>query len=133
MTATVYLTADDVWAINDLILRAESQSTLLLNRGALESALQRAQTVAYYQQADVVEQVAFLIAGIAFAHAFLDGNKRTAVVAGVAFLDRNSMHVTAVGDDLGRQVEAMVHHAGTQDDATHQFLDWLRTVTEPSS
>ena len=55
MTATVYLPADDMWAINDLILRAESQSTLLLNRGALESALQRAQTVAYYQRADVVE------------------------------------------------------------------------------
>jgi prophage maintenance system killer protein len=73
------------------------------------------------------------MAGIAFVHAFLDGNKRTAVVAGVAFLDRDSRHVTAVDDDLGRQAEAMVQHAGTQDEATHQFLEWLRTVTETSS
>ncbi|HEX5440370.1 MAG TPA: Fic family protein [Ktedonobacterales bacterium] len=86
MTATVYLTIDDVWAINELILRAEGQSTLLLNRGTLESALPRAQNVAHYQQADVIEQAAFLLSGIAFAHAILDGNKRTAAVSGGAFL-----------------------------------------------
>ncbi len=131
MTDTVYLTVDDVWAINELILRAEGQTTLLLNRGALESALLRAQNVAHYQQADVIEQAAFLMAEIAFAHAFLDGNKRTAVVAGGAFLDRNGFHITAVGDEFGRQIEAMVRHAGSQDEATQQFLIWLRNAVEP--
>jgi len=72
------------------------------------------------------------VAGIAFAHAFLDGNKRTAAVSGSAFLDRNGFHSTAVGDEFGRQIEAMVRHAGSQDDATQQFLEWLRTATEPS-
>jgi hypothetical protein len=48
MTNTLYLTVDDVWAINGLLLRVEGQSTLLLNRGALESALLRAQNVAHY-------------------------------------------------------------------------------------
>jgi death on curing protein len=131
MTDTLYLTADDVWAINDRILRAYGQTTLLLNRGSLESALLRAQNAAYYQQADVVEQAAVLIAGIAFAHAFLDGNKRTAVVAGSAFLDRNGFHVAATGDEFGRQIEAMVRHAGSQNDATKQFLEWLRSAIEP--
>jgi hypothetical protein len=44
MANPVYLSVDDIWAINDLILRAEGQTSLLLNRGALESALLRAQT-----------------------------------------------------------------------------------------
>jgi len=131
VTNTLYLAVEDVWAINGLLLRAEGQSTLLLNRGALESALLRAQNVAHYQQADIVEQAAFLVAGIAFAHAFLDGNKRTAAVSGSAFLDRNGFQITAVGDEFGRQIEAMVRHAGSQDDATRAFLLWLRTVTEP--
>src|SRR5215469_13375786 len=108
MANPVYLSVDDVWAINDLILRAEGQTSLLLNRGTLESALLRAQTAAYYQQADLVEQAAVLIGGIAFAHAFLDGNKRTAAVAGVAFLDRNGLHVSTVGDQLGRHIESLV-------------------------
>ncbi len=56
MADPVYLSVGDVWAIDDLILRAEGQISLLLNRGSLESALLRAQTAAYYQQADLVEQ-----------------------------------------------------------------------------
>jgi len=131
MANPVYLSVDDVWAINDLILRAEGQTSLLLNRGTLESALLRAQTAAYYQQADLVEQAAVLIGGIAFAHAFLDGNKRTAAVAGVAFLDRNGLHVSTVGDQLGREIESLVKHPASQDEATQQFLGWLRTVVEP--
>jgi death on curing protein len=127
----VYLNVDDVWAINDLILRAEGQTSLLLNRGALESALLRAQTAAYYQQADLVEQAALLIAGIAFAHVFLDGNKRTAAVAGVAFLDRNGLHVSTRGDQLGHRIESLVKHPASQDEATQQFHEWLRSVVEP--
>jgi len=42
MTDTLYLTAEDVWAINNLVLHAYGQTSLLLNRGALESALLRA-------------------------------------------------------------------------------------------
>jgi death-on-curing protein len=127
----VYLSVNDVWAINDLILRAEGQTSLLLNRGALESTLLRAQTAAYYQQADLIEQAAVLIAGIAFAHAFLDGNKRTAAVACVAFLDRNGWHVSTPGDQLGRQIESLVKHPASQDEATQQFHEWLRSVVEP--
>ncbi len=92
--------------------------------------MQRAQNAAHYQQADVIEQSAFLIAGIAFAHAFLDGSKRTAVVAGSAFLLRNGFRITTTGEEYGRQIEAMVRHAGGQDDAMQQLLQWLRTVAK---
>lgn len=99
----------------------------------LESALLRAQNATHYRLANVVEQAALLIAGIAFAHVFLDGNKRAAVVAGGAFLDRNGFRITAIGDEFGRQIEALVRHAGRQVDATQQFLIWLannrRTIT----
>jgi death-on-curing family protein len=91
----------------------------------LESALLQAQNAAHYQLANVVEQAELLIAGIAFAHVFLDGNKRTAVVAGGAFLDRNGFRITAIDDEFGRQIEALVRHAGRQADATQQFLIWL--------
>ncbi|MGO8949181.1 MAG: type II toxin-antitoxin system death-on-curing family toxin [Ktedonobacterales bacterium] len=131
MANPVYLSVDDVWAINALVLRAPDQTSLLLDRGALESALLRAQTAVYYQQADLVEQAALLIAGIAFAHAFLDGNKRTAAVAGVAFLDRNGLHVSTSGDQLGRQIESLVKHSASQDEAVQQFHGWLRSVVEP--
>ena len=91
----------------------------------LESALLQAQNAAHYQLANVVEQAELLIAGIAFARVFLDGNKRTAVVAGGAFLDRNGFRITAIDDEFGRQIEALVRHVGRQADATQQSLIWL--------
>jgi death-on-curing family protein len=46
---------------------------------------------AFYEQADLVTQAAILIAAIALSHPFLDGNKRTAVIAAATFLDLNGL------------------------------------------
>lgn len=125
---TRYLSAGDVWAMNDDILRREGSQALLRDRGALESAVMRPQTAAYYEQADLVTQAAFLIAGIAMAHPFLDGNKRTAAAAGATFLGLNGFHIASVGDEYGRQIEALVHYPDSLDAATRRLIAWLRPL-----
>ena len=67
---------------------------------------------AYYEAADLVIQAALLISGIALAHAFLDGNKRTALLAGTTFLDLNGLAIERPPEELGRQIEALVHDQG---------------------
>jgi death-on-curing protein len=118
--------------MNGDILRREGSQSLLRDRGALESAVVRPQTAAYYEGADLVSQAALLIAGIAMAHPFLDGNKRTAAASGATFLGLNGYRIASVGDEYGRQVEALVNYPDSLEAATHRFTDWLRPLLIPA-
>lgn len=116
--------------MNGKLLSMANQESYLRDEGALESAVMRPQMTAYYEQADLIEQAATLMAGIALAHAFLDGNKRTSLVAGVSFLLVNGMQVVAGQLELGRQIEAIVNREGSLEEATSIFVEWLRPHVE---
>jgi death on curing protein len=53
----------------------------------LESALNRPMNARFYEGSDLPRQAAHLLWGITKAHAFIDGNKRTAWIATQYFLD----------------------------------------------
>lgn len=93
----------------------------------------RPQMHAHYGQADLTEQAAALIVGVALAHAFLDGNKRTALVAGTTFLRLNGMRVERQPLEIAKQVEAVITRKGSLDEATANFVSWLRPRVVPLS
>ncbi|HLY31307.1 MAG TPA: type II toxin-antitoxin system death-on-curing family toxin [Ktedonobacterales bacterium] len=126
-----YLTADDVHAMNAEILRQEGDQSLLRDSGALESAIMRPQMAAYYEQADLIAQASLLIAGLAMAHPFLDGNKRTAAIAGDAFLLLNGYEIVEMSDAYGRQLEALVTYQDKLSSATERFTAWLQQHVAP--
>ncbi len=90
----VYLTLDDVLELYGLITAAEAGDQLR-NHDGLESALARPETYAHYQDADLALQAAVLAHGIAEGQQFIDGNKRTALVAMLTFLEINGWRVEA--------------------------------------
>lgn len=112
--------------MNVALLAKEGNTALLRDPGALESAVMRPQTSAHYEQADLITQAALLIAGVALAHPFLDGNKRTALAAGATFLDLNGMQVTSDGEEFGHQIEALVVSQEDERIATDVLASWLR-------
>lgn len=114
----VYLTIDEVIQINELVTE---QRGLLRDRAALESALNRPKMAAYYQQADIVEQAALLIEGIAMNHPFIDGNKRTALTGGVTFLRANGVTIESEPEEAAHEVEQLVVKRNTP-----QFTAWMR-------
>ena len=127
-----YLTADDVWAMNVAILQAEGDTSHLLSFNALESAVMRpAQAARYQPDTDLAQLATLLISGITLAHPFLDGNKRTAAIAGMTLLRLNGYRITPTDETLGRQVEALVTATGDRQRATDDFTAWLRSVMEP--
>jgi len=67
----------------------------LRDENALESALARAQNKQVYGQPDHAEIAAAYVFGIGRNHAFVDGNKRTAIVTAVTFLLVNGYALTA--------------------------------------
>jgi len=67
--------------------------------------------------------VAAYTVGIVRNHPFVDGNKRTAFVVGVLFLEINGHRYTATQEDATQAVLGLA--AETIDEAS--FIRWLRT------
>lgn len=98
----LYLTLADVLELYGLIVGATAAEAAgqLRNRAGLESALARPETYAHYQDADLVLQAAVLAHGIAEGQQFIDGNKRTALIAMLTFLEINGWSIEATDREL---------------------------------
>jgi death-on-curing protein len=67
----------------------------------LDSALAKPlNVIAYGDQPDMFRLAASYAFGIARNHAFVDGNKRTALVVSLTFLDRNGWDIVASKEDV---------------------------------
>jgi death-on-curing protein len=98
----VYLTLADVLELHALIIDATAAQAAdqLRTRAGLESALARPQTYAHYQDADLALQAAVLAHGIAEGQYFIDGNKRTALITMLVFLEINGSRIEASDPEL---------------------------------
>lgn len=83
-----YLTAEEVLQIDSRVLGGRHA---LRDRGLLESAVARPLATALGVDAypDLASKAAALLHSLVLNHAFVDGNKRTAVLATVVFADLN--------------------------------------------
>ena len=79
----------EVLVIHERVLALHGGGQGLRDRALLESALARPQHHDAYAGSDLVEMAAQYTAGIIRNHPFVDGNKRTAFVVGVVFLEIN--------------------------------------------
>jgi death-on-curing protein len=93
----VYLTLRNVLELHALIIGVTPAEAAdqLRNKDGLESALARPETYAHYRAADLALQAAVLAHGIAEGQQFIDGNKRTALIVMLTFLEVNGWHVEA--------------------------------------
>ena len=102
MTEPVWLTTDLVLAIHEQQLREFGGPAGVRDAGALESALGRPRNRWAYEGGDLAQLAAAYAFGIARNHAFVDGNKRTALLAIVTFLGLNDI------DFVASEAEAVV-------------------------
>ena len=82
--------------------------------GLLDSALQRPQNKMLYETPDVSDLAAAYAYGIARNHPFVDGNKRTALVASRSFLLVNGYQITASKEDRLKTFLALAEGALTE-------------------
>lgn len=82
------LSAKEVIRIHDLIIADEGGLPGHHGVGAIEGALQRVLNRIYYEEmSDVFETAAMYAVSIARGHVFNDGNKRTALVSALTYLE----------------------------------------------
>ncbi len=94
----------------------------LRDQAGLESALGRPRNYAHYQEADLALQAAALAHGIAESQAFIDGNKRLALVSMLTFLEVNGYQVTATDPEFADWIIGL--SAGT---SPEQMGDLIRS------
>ena len=88
MTEPFWLTRQMVVAIHDEQLTIHGGASGLRDEGMLESALDRPKNRLSYEQAELAAAYAF---GIARNYPFVDGNKRTSLLALYTFLGVNGI------------------------------------------
>lgn len=93
----IYLTADDLLHICEQVIGVD----LMRDRGLLESAAFRPQASAFGEDAypTVEMKAAALMHSVAMNHALIDGNKRLALAATIAFLGMNGRRLTLTNDE----------------------------------
>ncbi len=91
MKEPVWLLIDLVISIHEEQLRAFGGPAGIRDRGALESALGRAQNYFHDGEGDLAALAAAYAFGIACNHGFVDGNKRAAFLALITFLGLNGL------------------------------------------
>jgi len=112
-----WLSAETVIDINRTVVEITAEPHFVRERGLLESALARPQNAFAYGEEDILALAVRLLAGIAQAHAFAQGNKRTCFVAMVQFLNINGYDLAI--DDTQRWADAVIalveHRTGEED------------------
>jgi death on curing protein len=97
----LWISKKAVLAMHSAQLAEHGGSNGIRDETLLDSALAKPRNVfAYVDQPDIFRLAASYAFGIARNHAFVDGNKRTALVVSLTFLDRNGWDIEATKEDL---------------------------------
>ena len=123
-----FLTKIEVLAIHQEQIERFGGAHGLRDEGALEAALFRPQT-GYY--ADLIEEAAALWESLSQNHAFVDGNKRTALDSTDTFLMMNGARLTASPEDVIAFVTSLYQANNFR---FEHLVPWLRRhVTLPGN
>ena len=122
-----WLSARDALAIHEEQLAEHGGADGVRDLGLLESALARPQNLLAYAKPDFADLAGAYAAGVARNHPFVDGNKRTAWILAVVFLDLNGFDLEA---DIIDALQAMLALAEGRIDES-AFAAWLRPQLKP--
>ena len=124
MTKIVWLLEETLIAIHHRQIAEHGGGEGLRDEGLLASALARSQNLLAYGEPppDLPSLAAAYAYGIARNHPFVDGNKRTALVAARTFLILNGVNLDATQDDKFLTFLNLAEGAISEED----LVDWIR-------
>jgi death-on-curing protein len=122
MNEPLWVSKKAVLAMHTAQLAEHGGSEGIRDETLLDSALAKPRNVfAYADRPDIFRLAASYAFGIARNHAFVDGNKRTALVVSLTFLDRNGWDIVASKEDLYFTFLHLADGSLTEDELTAWF------------
>ena len=128
----VWLDVETVVELHQEILEQFEGTPGLISRESLEGALARPrQYLAYRPDADIALLAASLCAGIIQDHAFLDGNKRTALDATFVWLASNGYQLNAP-EAVDDTIVAVAQGTIDIEQLASLLSEWMTPLEPPS-
>jgi death-on-curing protein len=124
-----WLHVEVVLAIHEAMLRIHGGLAGVRDVGLLESALARPRNAFDYEASDVFGLAANYAAAIARNRPFIDGNKRTAFVAMVTFLELNGERFEVAEHEAVLPIVALAQGSFSE----KKFANWLRANAKSKS
>lgn len=122
MSEPFWLTRQIIEAIHDEQLAIHGGAGGLRDEGMLESALDRPRNKWSYESAELPELAASHAFGIARNHPFIDGNKRTSLLALYTFLGINGIDFVVLEADAAAMILALAAGEVSEESLTR----WIR-------
>ena len=127
MTEPFWLTRQIIVAIHDEQLAIHGGARGLRDEGMLESALDRPKNRWSYERAGLADLAAAYAFGIARNHPFVDGNKRTSLLAFYTFLGVNGIDFIVPEADAAAMILALAAGEVNEEGLTRWIRDnWPR-------
>jgi death on curing protein len=123
-----WLFKEAVLAMHTRQLAEHGGGAEMRDEGLLLSALQRPQDKANYEKPDIADLAAAYAFGIAKNHPFIDGNKRTALVASRTFLLYNGYQITASAEERLKTFLGLADGSVSEDELANWFRQHLKKV-----
>ncbi len=122
MNEPIWLDSQDLYVLHNQLLARFGGLEGIRDEGLLESALYRpVQKFQYEPNSTLPELAASYSYGIARNHPFFDGNKRSALLAAIVFLEINGMKFNATEEEAVLETIALAAGEGTED----EYAFWL--------
>ena len=121
MSEPIWVPTRAVYIIHDRQIARHGGASGLRDDGLLQGALQRPINKWQYENSDTFGCAAAYAFGVAKAHAFVDGNKRTAFVTSVTFLRLNGWHFVTEPAEGVTFMEDLASGAVSEE----SFRNWL--------
>lgn len=122
MSAPKWVPIAAIVVIHDRQIARHGGASGMRDRSLLEAAVARPLNKYTHGESDLFKLATAYAFGIAKAHAFVDGNKRTALVTALTFLLMNGEHVLHDAATTVRAIEDLASDAMSET----AFADWLR-------
>jgi death-on-curing protein len=128
MDEPFWLTRDIIIAIHDEQLAIHGGASGLRDEGMLASALDRPRNKWVYEQAELPELAAAYAFGMARNHPFVDGNKRTSLLALYTFLGVNGVDFIVPEAEAAAIIAALAASEVDEEGLTRWISDsWPKT------
>ena len=121
MSEPIWVPNQAVYIIHDRQIARHGGASGLRDEGLLQGASQRPINKWQYENSDTFGCAAAYAFGVAKAHAFVDGNKRTAFVTSVTFLRLNGWHFVTKPAEGVTFMEDLASGAVSEE----SFRNWL--------
>lgn len=121
MKLTQYLTIKEVLDLHERTIKKHGGSHGVRDQGLIESALYRAQS-GYYES--LSQQAAALLQSFCMNHAFVDGNKRMALLVTAVFLKMNGYSLNATNKEF---VHFILNNVIAKKMDVNQIAIWLES------